>query len=241
MLSALKAPALLCGLAVCAVACDQIPTDEGQTSESTVLYHHRPGHAGGGNGDGGGGGGDETSYTLELSGALIASETPAEIGRDNKQALHVNGTMEVSFAFNLSVASCTLGLPDGYAGDDGALTTYFRNILTGVEGSPSIRNVSPLADDKSDATGSIRLLPLEEFGDDRWVRLGGADVSGDFDGPGDRVLTYTGGAVRVVARLSPETWEACSSTVPCKASDPTSDYVCSGWSEAVVATVRENP
>lgn len=235
-----KLTVLLSGLAVVVMACDQVPTADEPTGDTTALYHHRPGHGGGGGGDAGGGG--EASYTLELSGAMIASETPIQIGRDNKQALHVNGTMEVSFAFDLSGASCTLGLPDGFAGDATELDTYFRDILTGTEGSPSTRDVAPLAVDKPDATGSIRLLPLEELGDDRWVRLGGhPDVTGDFDGPGDRVLTYTGGAVRVVARLSPDTWEPCSTTVPCNASDPGSDFVCSEWSGAVVATLRESP
>jgi len=66
-------------------------------------------------------------------------------------------------------------------------------------------------------------------------------VSGDFDGPGDRVLTYTGGNVRVVARLNGDTWEVCSSTVSCGGADPISDLVCSGWSGPVVATLRESP
>jgi len=240
MRSVLKIPLLLSGLsglAALAMACDQLPTGDDPDGAAPV-YHHRPGHGGGG--DGGGDG--APNYTLELAGAMIASETPVEIGRDNKRALHVNGTLEVSFAFDLSGASCVLGLPDGYAGDAAALEAYFRNVLTGVTGSPSTRNVSPLAVDKPDATGSIRLLPLVEDGDDRWVRLGDhPDVAGDFDGPGDRVLTYTGGTVRVVARLNVNSWEVCSSTVACGGGDPVSDYVCSGWSESVVATLRESP
>lgn len=235
-----KLSVLLAGLTVVGMGCDQVPTGDEQADETVPALHHRPGHTGGGPGDGGGGDG-ESNYTLELSGAIIAAETPVEIGRDNKRTLHVDGTMEVDFAFGLGGASCALGLPAGYAGDAVALEGSFREILTGVTGSPSTRVVAPLAVKKHDATGSIRLLPLEELGDDRWVRLGGADVSGDFDGPGDRELTYTGGAVRVVARLSPDTWEACSSTVPCKASDPISDYECSGWSGSVVAALRESP
>jgi hypothetical protein len=228
---------LVASLAVVGMGCDQVPTSDDQTDGTTPVYHHRPGHGNGG----AGGGGNEPSYSLELSGAMIASETPVEIGRDNMRALHVNGTMDVTFAFDLSGASCILGLPDGYGGDAVTLEAYLRGILTGVTGSPSTRDVNPLAVNKYDATGSIRLLPLEEFGDDRWVRLGGADVSGDFDGPGDRVLTYTGSNVRVVARLASDTWELCSSTVPCGANDPIADYVCSGWSESVVATLREGP
>jgi hypothetical protein len=235
----LKLALLLSGLAVVGVGCDQVPTDGNQPDGTTPVFHHRPGHAGGGGGDDGAGG---PSYTLELSGAMVAAETPVEIGRDNKRALHVDGTMEVALAFDLSGASCTLVLPDGYAGDSAALEAYFRNILTGATGSPTTRNVSPLGVDKTDATGSIRLLPLEEFGDDRWVRLGDHPiVSGDFDGPGDRVLTYAGGTVRVVVRLSADSWEACSSSVSCNASDPASHFVCSGWAEPVVATLREVP
>jgi hypothetical protein len=87
---------------------------------------------------------------------------------------------------------------------------------------------------------------LEELAGDHWVSLGfntgaPADVSGEFDGPGDRTLTYTGGNVRVVARLNAESWNVCSSAAPCSGNNPYADYVCSGWSGSVVATLSESP
>jgi len=198
-----------------------------------------------GSGGGGGDGGSAPTYTLELSGAMSAAETPVEIQRDNKRTLRANGNMDVSFAFDLTGANCTLGLPDGYGGNAAELEDLFSDVLTGATGSPSTRAVT-LGVNKQDATGAVHPLPLVEDGDDRWVSLGfntggPANVSGDFDGPGDRVLTYTGGNVRVVARLNADSWEVCSSTVACGGGDPIADYVCSGWSESVVATLRESP
>lgn len=83
----------LAGLAVLALACDQVPTVDDVGTETTTLDHHRPGHGGGGGG-GGGGDGEDPQATLTVTGGIEAGPTQTSISEDNPRRITIE--MEVA-------------------------------------------------------------------------------------------------------------------------------------------------
>lgn len=97
MPSPLKLPLVLFGLAILAMACEQVPTDDDSTSETTALYHHRPDHAGGPGGDDGGGPKGSQPVLLTITGGIVAGPNLTEISEENNRRMRIEDIGGASF------------------------------------------------------------------------------------------------------------------------------------------------